>query len=275
MSKKQSWNTNIIRIWPNYFPPCRPSISEIAIYTKYLREMQVHVHNRKIRLLILGSTIEFRDWAYEEYLDVTVVDYNAEYYKSIDEQRKYKYAKEHFINTKWQEMILDGEFDLILGDLVIGNLQNPEIPIVLEKISGLLSPGGYFMTKSFFRDEGYPIKKLKDIFGDYRKSGSVHNPFSELDFDVSLACMDLETGFLDFRKAYEDIKSLYDTGVIDVELFESFSHLGWQDEMKFRFNIPTISMWEMMALRNFNILSKEYGNDVYSANFPVYIMVAK
>ena len=42
--------------------------------------------------------------------------------------------------------------------------------------------------------------------------------------------------------------------------------------MKFKFYIPTFEFWESMILKYFKGYKKEYGEDIYSPDIPVYIM---
>jgi SAM-dependent methyltransferase len=269
---ERDWGSEVASIWPNYFPPCRPSISELFIYTTYLRDIQSRNPKLQPKLLILGSTGEFRDWGYQENLDVTIVDYSESYYSAITAQMKHRNPQERYICKRWQDMSFDNEFDLILGDLVVGNLQNEEIPTFLRTIARALTEDGYFMTKSFFRDDKRPTRSVQQIFDDFIKSGSTLNPFSALDYELSIASMDTSTGLLDFKILYNTIYEVYRKGAIDYRLMDAFSRLGWQDKMRFKFNIPTFSQWEEMLSGNLVVHAKEFGRDVYSPDFPIYIL---
>ena len=67
------WNKNLASIWTNNVAPSRPSNAEMCVYTKYLRELQSQCGQR-IKMLVLGSTPEFRDWGFEQAIDISVVD---------------------------------------------------------------------------------------------------------------------------------------------------------------------------------------------------------
>ena len=68
-------------------------------------------------------------------------------------------------------------------------------------------------------------------------------------------------------------KVLYKKGIIGESVLQEFSNLGWQSNMKFEFYIPTISQLDKTIERaGLHIHSKEYGVDVYSPNFPIYII---
>ena len=272
--KRESWGIELASIWTNYRPPCRPSLSELWIYTKYLRKIQNLNPHRKANLLILGSTAEFRDWGHEEGLNVTIIDFSVGYNETIVEQMKYKKAQEAFVYESWQCMSFEDEFDIIVGDLVVGNLAEKEIPLFLANTSRALKKGGYFITKSFFRRESYSKKNLVDIFQEYLSGTQVTHSFPLLIYDITLSCMDYDANILNFYSMYQSICKLHIAGVINDSLFDQFSSLGWQNNMKFEFYIPTINKWESMIKQeeNLKLSCVEYGLDPYSRDFPIYII---
>lgn len=105
------WNKELASLWTKNLPPCRPSWSEMTIYTKYLRERQAQFPHRKIKLLILGSSAEFRDWGHQENMDVTVIDCSKEYHNTIKREMKHKCCEERLIVQPWQDMTFENEFD--------------------------------------------------------------------------------------------------------------------------------------------------------------------
>ncbi len=270
-----AWNKKLARLWTRNIPPNRPSPSEIVIYTRYLRHRQALFPNRKIKLLILGSSSDFRDWAYQEDMDVTIIDYSKEYHMAIKREMKHKYPREKLVIKLWQNMNFENEFDLIVGDLVIGNLLPEEIPPFLEKINKALLEGGFFMTKSFFRDENKTVKSYEKILSDYYKEGITYNPYPKLIYDIAIYCMNKKTGFLDFNYMYRETKKMFESGFMKKETFKKFRHLGWEKGMKFYFYIPTFKQWENWVNQYMSIYKKEYGEDLYSKNFPIYIITTK
>ncbi|MFH1231980.1 MAG: hypothetical protein V1709_10845 [Planctomycetota bacterium] len=269
------WKKELARIWTNYLPPCRPSCSELVICTKYLRKIQSVTRNRQLNLLILGSTSEFRDWGHEENLNVTVIDYSEEYHQQIKWELRYKYIQEMFVNQRWQDMFFENEFDIILGDLVVGNLKENELPRFLINVEKALVKDGFFITKSFFRKNDYTPKSLEEIFAEYKRSESKFHPFPSLIYDIAISCMNIKTGILSFNYMNNKIYKLYKSGVINKGLWEKFNCLGWEKNMKFGFFIPIITQWETMVNKYLQIYSKDYGQDIYSNNFPVYVITTK
>ena len=52
-------------------------------------------------------------------------------------------------------MDFDEEFHFIIGDLVIGNVKNEELPKFVKNIHKSLKKDGIFATKSFFIKDNY------------------------------------------------------------------------------------------------------------------------
>jgi hypothetical protein len=269
------WDKELAKIWINYIPPCRPSLSEMMIYAKYLKKIQSENPNMNIKMLILGSTSEFRDWGYEENLDVTVIDKSIGYHDQIKWEMRHKTAKETFVNQKWENMKFKNKFDLIVGDLVVGNLKRENLKIFLVNIKSVLKNNGYFITKSFFRREDYNIKNLELVFKSYQNKNLKIPPFSALIYDIALFCMDKNNGILNFKDMHQKIYQLFRLKLIDESLFEKFNNLGWQKNMKFEFWIPTITEWENEVKKYLKIDNKEYSNDIYAGNFPIYVLKIK
>ena len=123
------WNKNLASIWTNNVAPSRPSNAEMCVYTKYLRELQSQCGQR-IKMLVLGSTPEFRDWGFEQAIDISVVDKSIEYHKCISREIRHKNIKESVYVQNWEEMTFDKQFDLIIGDLLF-SISKPHHHLIL------------------------------------------------------------------------------------------------------------------------------------------------
>lgn len=267
------WGKELAGKWTNYFPPCRVSNSELLLHTEALKQIRKDFQGEKIKILILGSTPEYRDWAHEEFLDTTIIDFSSGYYVKISEQMKYKNACETFVNQLWQNMDFKEEFHMVVGDLVVGNVRDNELENFLVRINSALVNGGVFITKSFFIKDEVEIESLESLFK--QKMPSIHNEgniFSKYIYPIAISCVDKERRVLSFLKMYQNIKELHSKGIIDDRVFEVFSHLGWQDNMKFGFYMPRESEWEDLVLSVFNKLEKRKSSDIYSNFFDVYFI---
>ncbi len=265
-----SWGKKLAQIWINYVPPARPSYAELCIYTEYLREIQKSL-KRRVELLILGSTAEFRDWGFEQFLNVTVIDYSYDYYLESGRGTKHKNLNERMVHKRWQDMDFENKFDVIIGDMVIGNLPPHDVQNFLERASQALTKNGLFMTKSVFKN-GKKTPNIEELLKDYYSLHSHHHPLTKMLYGLLLTCRDPHQELLNFQKLWGKLEKAHKSGFLKSETMEIFSKLGWKDIVKFQFNIPDFDNWENMIKKSFNGFKKEYCGDVYSQNIPVYII---
>lgn len=271
-----SWDTNLALIWTKMVGPSRPTISELNVYTKYAHKLMEH-KKTKLSLLVLGSTPEFRDWGYEENMTVTVMDKSKAYNSAINRELRHKLIVENltetFIESDWQQLSDVNKYDIIIGDLAIGNIHPEHLDGFLQKVSNALKEDGLFLGKSFFVPRNYKTILPKDLILNYYKNPPYH-PYSALVFDLTMYCLD-ENNLLDFQIQYNELMKLYKEGILKEETFVFFENVGWESEMKFKFYVPSCDTYECLVKKYMKIISVEYGNDVYSKNFPLYIITKK
>ena len=265
------WDKTLSHKWTNMTWPNRPSIGELSIYTDYLRKYQNS--HRNVSCLILGSNVEFRDWAYEENLDVTLMHNNEEYHLATYRELRHKNAPYTLVLTDWHEINFDNKYDLIVGDEIIGNVSKENMENFLKRVAKSLKPGGMFLSKSYYLDKNYVKKTAKQIFDDYYKNASDLNPVSYCCYDLSISCLDKDN-YLSFSKLYDFITNAYNKGIINERTYDYFSNVGL-DQMNFTFYIPFIDEYEKIVSKYFNIVNKLYTNDVGAKNFPIYILEKK
>ena len=269
-----NWDSNLALIWTKMVGPSRPTISEMAVYTRYAHKLMLK-NNEKLRILILGSTPEFRDWGFEENMDVWVMDANFDYHNNINRELRHKTIltekkyKEHLIIDKWQNLNIENYFDIIIGDLVIGNIPPSELENSLYRISRALKNNGLFLGKSFFFPNDYKQNDWTKILDNYYSSYPYH-PYSYFTFYLTMDCLD-ENHMLNFNRQYKKVLQLYQDGLMKEETFGYFKNLGWEKEMEFEFHVPTIKTYEKLLKKFFKIEAIEYSEDIYSPYFPLYI----
>jgi len=269
------WNNNLAKIWTKMVGPSRPTISELNVYTKHAHKLK---SDGRLKILILGSTPEFRDWAFEENMQVWVMDANKDYYKTISREIRHKTIlkdsnfRENIIFDKWQNLSIENFFDIVIGDLAIGNIPPNELQTTLQRISNSLKPGGLWLGKSFFVPRNYKSPSLEKICKDFYNKYSNNHPYSYFAFYLTMNCLDKEN-LLDFKKQYDLLLSLHDQGLIKTETLKYFKNVGWDSQMKFKFYVPSQELYESLLSQFFKIQSIEYGQDIYSKYFPLYICI--
>ena len=267
------WGKALADIWTNNVPPSRPSCSEMCVYTQCLRKLQGQIQ-RPIKLLVLGSTPEFRDWGYAENLEIHVVDKSKDYYTQVSREIHHKNLKEQVYYSKWEDMHFTDKFDIIIGDLAIGNVEQDRLDDFLQNIRDALTNNGIFVGKSFVWDDDEPVKSPKQIVDEYRQSIRIH-PYSFINHQLGLYCLDKQNFSIDFSKMYHELEELYLSGDIDDELFSYFQNVGWNTEMKFTFFAPSKQFFIEQVEKYLQFVEFVHTMDAYTNVFPIYIIKKK
>lgn len=269
---EKSWNEDFASVWTKTVGPSRPSVSELSIYTEVAHKLQDKL-KRKLDILILGSTTEFRDWAYEENFNITVIDANYEYYKEISKYLKHKDIMniEKVVVCKWEDMDFENDFDIILGDSAIGNIPKDKLEIFIERVEKALRNYGLFLGKSYFIPNNY-IKILpQEIARNYSLTKSYDNPYSCMIFDLVMYSINMDN-MIDFDVLYSELLKLRNSNLIDDETLKKFDEIKVLAQINLKFHVPTINEYESLIKEYFNIKEIKYGLDIYSKNFPLYII---
>ncbi len=262
------WNKEVAQIWTNYTPPCRPSRQELDICTQLVQKLS-KLRREPLKVLILGSTTEYRDWAYQERCQVKVLDNSQEYHLEISKELTHKNVYEEVEFSSWQDMNFTNEFDLVVGDLVIGNLNEQEVPGFLKKIYRSLKTGGYFLTKSFFYDTDRDIISPDVFFKDYEENHSYFDPFPFNAYNLTLYATDRETFTLKFSEMYDIIKLAYRDKIISQKTFFRYNEFGWENSLKGEFYVMPIKLWESHLEEYFSVV-KRNTYYIWSPDFPYY-----
>jgi hypothetical protein len=263
------WGEMLAYTWTNNVPPSRPSINELCLYRKYLDKIR-ETKQKPIRILILGSTPEFRDWGFEENLDITVVDKSKDYYNVISRELRHKNIKETLIVSRWEDMEFTEEFDLIVGDLSVGNIEKERVDDFINAIYNALAPGGYFLGKSFFWTENDVVLTPKQIVMNFYHNKQVH-PYTFINHQLGLYCLDRERFEIDFSSMYQEMVKLKEDGDINEEIFSYFDNVGWNTDMKFTFFAPTRYFFESKIKKKLIFIGYIDSLEIYSNIFPVYV----
>ncbi|MDP1833448.1 MAG: class I SAM-dependent methyltransferase [Candidatus Moranbacteria bacterium] len=162
--KKLPWNKQLAKDWKNYPAPVRPGL-EMAIYEKIIK--RVLAGNKNPRILILGSTPEFRDLLLKHKITPICCDVNPEVYKALKILME-RNGKELFVESDWLDLDDAHRFDLIMGHNVINMIPINKQGLFIKNIADNLKPDGIFATTVVIR----PVRKdvnPADGFERYRK----------------------------------------------------------------------------------------------------------
>lgn len=149
----KKWDKTDSKYWEeNLRPPWRPSVGDIKNYKKGIQTLKKPIKN----ILILGATPELRSLAAVSGAKVWVADRSL---RMLKEMGRLMLSKNSVNEKYWVGDWCDFKnpdkvcFDVILGDLVLRLIAPWKRRVFLKKISGLLKPGGLFITRIHFVNE--------------------------------------------------------------------------------------------------------------------------
>lgn len=130
--------------WHLYLPPGRPSDLHLSCFRSHLR----NASSRTGRVCVLGSTPELCDLIIEEGWKLTIIDRSESFHQLVQSLRVYPHTGT-FINEDWTDALKRhvGAFDLVLGDLVLGNIPYNERRKFLSLVSQSLVDNGVYVEK--------------------------------------------------------------------------------------------------------------------------------
>lgn len=270
MSRGEVWPAELADSWRYYVPPNRPSRFELDVCARIAAEMLVGLC-RPLKILCLGSTSEYRDLAFELRAECVIVDNSLGYWGEVSKEVRHP-TDERLVLSDWLEMDFCEDFDLVLGDLVVGQLDQPDVPDFLSIINRSLVAGGAFLTKSFFQladpcsrfDVHLKLKELRNYHGDI---------FPHVVFPLASACAD-DDDLLEFARMFNLLVELRDSGVMTHDQFGRFTELGWSSSMKFRFLMLRMDEWRRIASSHFSDVI-EYNDSTapYGVEIPMFHLV--
>jgi len=148
-----------------YYKPGRPTEHEKQIYESFISEA-VASGIDKPKILTLGGTPAVRDAAAKYSDDIICVDVHLTVLKELTTLITHN-KKEALVNANWLDLpFLDNSFDIVIGDLVLPNIDKEHTPTFLDQIKKVLKPGGFFIHRIFFMPDNWAIKSAEEIF-DY------------------------------------------------------------------------------------------------------------
>ncbi len=271
MKKSIKWTDDVAELWEKVVPPSRPAISELNIYSEYLRNLQKEL-KRKVDILVLGSTTEFRDWGYENNCNVSVIDYCREYYSKISTGLKYKNNNEVVYFKKWQEMNFFNEFDIVIGDLATGNVPLTELDILFKKVHSSLRENGLFLGKSMCYNPKASCNTIESVIESYLKLNIKDHAYTHIFYQLAINYIDVETHIWNNRKMFEDLKQLYLGKKLDKDTYESLAVVG---DMNVSFTIIPFEYLLNIGKKYYELKDERFGEEAYSEYFPLYVFQKK
>lgn len=284
MQSITNWNSELAETWHNVKPPLRPSRSEIEIYRKYIREISQNSDYPDCNALILGTTNEFRILFHEEGFHVTIVDISEDYHNKISQRENIiNLSNERVINSNWLNILENSDlkentFDVVIGDLSIGNIKPKDFEKFIDQIQRLLKKDGLFLGKTIFskNETIYKQNVIDELFLNYFNNPELQNTVNIYEYSIyqlAIFATDSKNKII-FSNMYNKALRMQEKHNFDKSILEPYigEATSFRDKMKMDFYIYPIKDFLSEILKYFYIDDIEYGNDYYSSNFPLLIL---
>ncbi|MFA7209205.1 MAG: class I SAM-dependent methyltransferase [Parcubacteria group bacterium] len=159
------------KVWTKIGPPWRPSKKDIGFWEKRIEELS---KNKKLKVLLLGSTPEIRDMFARHDIPLTLLEANESMYEAMGKMRKVHSAPsdEKLVIGNWLEadrIFKENRFDIVISDLPHCNIAYKDWPKFFTNIFNVLKPGGQFLLATV--TYGYPERQtIEEMLEKYSKN---------------------------------------------------------------------------------------------------------
>lgn len=271
IANRKQWNQTVAEQWGLFLPPARPSISELAIFEKYL--LNAKKKNPKIKVAILGSTPEYRDLCNMYDADYCCIDYRAQNFNELRSFMLHKDDDSHLIESDWCTMDFTDKFDLVFGDLVTTVIPVKDHETIFKSIQKHCNKGATLILKTPLRLSNKQLMHAQ-IFSHYRKKLYYLNPFAAVWYEVLLADYDFNDDTMHCQTSLNALTNSLKKGDISKFEYEEFKK-RWDALGDFKMNIPLRREYLKKASHYFKIERITSGTDWYKNDVPVLIFLSR
>lgn len=275
LSTRSTWDTAVASDWKWVGPPARPSVSELSVIDSVLRR-----YPRHSRMLILGSTAEFRDLAYEHKFDTTIMDYNPRNYEILRRYMRHPSGEpeQTLVEKDWREIDYESRFDIVLGDLALNMVPLSEQQELIGKLTGALTPNGYSVQRVWVRDSAKYSPQhttLEDIICEHRETRARegYDYFYSLALPLISFFHSEDRGETQFQHILHQLRIKHEKGEIDDEFMRAFDRPWGRYTMPNR--LPSYAELDGWFRQKSNVVDVKHGDDLFSNYCPIYVTQRK
>ena len=262
---RKNWTLEMANKWKNYKPPIRPSKYDLEVFEDFIKK-KIKKYGKETKILILGSTPEFRDLASKHKLIPYVVDYNELNNKALALLKKHK-GKEFLIKQDWKKLKLKEKFDLVFGEASITVLKEKDIPIVLKNVKNILKQDGLFISKTWVRvSKRTTLKKIIEFYRKHYKGKNMKNHMNQ-----QLHSLDHDGDICSLKKQYFRFKILYEKGIITKQEFSSIEGLGYETTPLVLF-MPLKKKMTKILKKYMKVVKIIYPQQIGTNKIPIYVL---
>ena len=188
--------SKFVEDWKKARFPARPSEEEMPIFDNL---MQGYIGKK---LLILGSTPEFRDLGFKLKLNVTCADINTDMLEGMKQLMQFPNNNEALVKCDWLNMPFENKtFDLVFAEQSINIIEVKHFGKFLNEVKRVMKDDGKFVLKSIVlleqseeeilnkakkqkRDVIYLYDKICNMPKHYKNNQRSHKEVSDYFFEL-------------------------------------------------------------------------------------------
>lgn len=260
-----SWS--YAELWDKYPIPARPDAEELAIEEQAIKGSKVRPEH--LKLMVLGSTIEYRSLCKHLGINPYVVDFAKENFTALSAYSREKFEHEHFVEADWLKLNYENFFDFILGHRPFNVIRHDQVLSLLQKMYSALKPGGTFFCRGNvkFPGNGDSLEKIIKKWA-FAKNRS-YRLFSYVEVALYIHCAD-ERGYLNYPKARDVITNFYKHGKINEQDYQDIMPLiSMQAGTKFRSFIAKNVLENYLTQAGFKKAEWLFTSHEFTKNMPI------
>jgi SAM-dependent methyltransferase len=270
----KNWHRQHAKVWEIMPSPARPSLGEVAIFQKYLDSLRIGKEG-KIKVLILGSTPEFRDLCNGERYEVICIDVNQPIYEALTLLQKKPNLKERYICDNWLTFKDKKKYNIILGDAVTAMFPLGLYTQFFENMSQHLVKGGLLAIRVPYQDNRFkvPIKKVMQNYRNIYKSKNVHIYTATYNFLV-MNYLNKEKSSVTLSSLGQKIEDLYEYKILTKKECDELRL--YYKSLTLELSYPKEDFLRSTATKSLEYLAKEFSLDyLTSLSNPVFVFTKR
>lgn len=257
--------SKFVDAWHKAIYPARPSLQEIDIFDVIMREFKGK------KLLILGSTPEFRDLGAKNNLMVTCADANSDMLEGMKQLMYYKNNNEQLVHCNWLVLpFQDHSFDIAYGEQSINVVPLEQWETFFQNVFRVLQQNGIFVLKIMMRKLG----DEKTILSTFKRR---NYDLAYLKLKAFGSLLPLTNGSLCIGDSMTYVTHLFKKGIVSSECYQRFLyHVDAIGKGGLRAYFMDQEKFEALASKYFVIEKIIHGADFeFHEHHPIYILKKK
>jgi hypothetical protein len=197
----------LARSWNHFLSPCRPDKEDLDAVLKMIQGSESAAKST-LKVLILGSTPEFRDIAQSPDTEITVVDQNSSMVEHMQRLQLSPNERETIVIEDWFTYLpsVSDPFDVILSDLTQSNIPYELRHEFYRGVASALAVGGHFIDRIYKFDNPTLCVPLHSIADTIRSSAGFDLvAMNEVLYSLLISDKVVEQGIADLETLYREL----------------------------------------------------------------------